>query len=296
MLYSIIDIGSNTVKLAVLDEEKLFTQAPVFFKAVPLALRSKVADGRLTQDAIEELCQLLEQFLGISKRLTPTVPIAFATASLRGLLNADAIVDTVLKRLGIKIEIITGETEALFSFLGSRGSFPVKAGVTVDLGGGSTEILAFRKNTVVDSVSLPFGCLTLYHRFFEGEHYDFDGCCQFIREHLKKSAPKRPGNSILLSGGSAKAILKYKNILENKKSYTVGTAQFRRIRRHYESDQTEEKEKIAGLLKERFCLVPPALAVFSQIAAHYQRDQVFICRCGVREGCLYHHLKQKEKN
>ena len=46
MLYPIIDIGSNTVKLAVLDEEKLFMQAPVFFKAVPLGLKTKTENGR----------------------------------------------------------------------------------------------------------------------------------------------------------------------------------------------------------------------------------------------------------
>ena len=42
MLYPVIDIGSNTVKIAVLDDENLFKQAPVFFKAVPLNIKSKI--------------------------------------------------------------------------------------------------------------------------------------------------------------------------------------------------------------------------------------------------------------
>ena len=89
MLYSVIDIGSNTVKLAVLDEERLFFATPAFFKAVPLKLRARAEDGILKQDAVEELCALLKQYASISARLTTTSPLVFATASLRGLKNAD---------------------------------------------------------------------------------------------------------------------------------------------------------------------------------------------------------------
>ncbi len=294
MLYSVIDIGSNTVKIAVLDGEKIFSQ-PIYFKAAPLSLRSKVENGKLKDSAVEELCTLLGHYLEAARKLTPNPPIAFATASLRGLENAGEVLSTVKEKTGLEITLITGETEARYSFLGARGSFPVKAGISVDLGGGSTEILSFRKNNIIDSVSLPFGCLTLYQRFFE-HGFHFDACCQFVRKHLKEGAPALHGNSILLSGGSAKAVLKYKNMLENKKCFTVGTNQFKRIKRHFEHGDPAQKEKIEAVLKDRFRLIPPALAVFSQIAAHYGKEQVFVCRNGVREGCLYEYLEKNKKN
>lgn len=293
MLYSIIDIGSNTVKLAVLDGEKIFSSVPVFFNATALGLRSKVENGSLKESAIAELCALIAEYLKTARRLTDTPPIAFATASIRGLNNANEILERIEKETGQTVELISGETEALYSFLGARGSLPVKAGISVDLGGGSTEILSFRKNQVIDSVSLPFGCLTLYMKFFDGGRFEYDACCAFVREHLKNSAPKLPGKSILLSGGSAKAILKYKSILENKKTHSIGAAQFRRILRHYRYGDEKSHSKLKIILKDRFCLVPAALAVFTQIAAFYGRDQVLVCRHGVREGCLYHHLQKK---
>ena len=138
-----------------MDEERIFSQVPVFFKATPLNLRSKVENGKLKESAISELCVLLKQYLETSARLTPNPPIAFATASLRGLSNASVVLDAVKRETGLTVSLISGETEALYSFLGARGSFPVKAGISVDLGGGSTELLAFRKNTVLKSVSLP---------------------------------------------------------------------------------------------------------------------------------------------
>ncbi len=293
MLYSVIDIGSNTVKIAVLDEDELFSHAPVFFKAVPLNIKSKIRDQILPEEEIQKLALLVKEFAAISSRLTPNSPIAFATASLRGLKNLDNVLHEIEETSGIRVEVISGETEAYYSFLGAKGSVSSKAGISVDLGGGSTEILSYQKNKVLNAVSLPFGCLTLYHAFFENGKNDMKACEEFILKHLKEMAPPAFGNSILLSGGSAKAVLRYKNMVENKKSFTIGTAQFQKIINHFENGEKKERDRIEAILKDRFRLIPPAVAVFSQIAKFYGKEQVFVCRSGVREGCLFHHLQKK---
>ena len=137
MLYPVIDIGSNTVKIAVLDEEVLFKQAPVFFKAVPLNIKSKIRDMYLPDDAVEELAELIKSFAEIANRLTKNPPLAFATASLRGLQNMQQVLKRVEEVSGVHVEVISGETEAYYSFLGARGCVSAKAGISVDLGGGS---------------------------------------------------------------------------------------------------------------------------------------------------------------
>ncbi len=294
MLYPVIDIGSNTVKIAVLDDENLFKQAPVFFKAVPLNIKSKIRDMILPAPAIAELAELIKSFDEIAKRLTKIPPIAFATASLRGLLNMDEVLKQVELVSGIRVEVISGETEAYYSFLGARGCVSAKSGVSVDLGGGSTELLAFVGNRVVGSVSLPFGCLTLYHAFFEEEPHKTRECEAFIRKYLEEMAPELPGNTILLSGGSAKALLRYKNILENKKNCTLTDEHFTLVSNHFYDGDAGEKKKIEEILRDRFRLVPPAAAVFSQIMKFYGKDRVLVCRSGVREGCLYHYLEKNK--
>ena len=294
MLYPVIDIGSNTVKIAVLDEENLFKQAPVFFKAVPLNIKSKIRDMLLPKEAIEELAELIKSFDEIAKRLTKIPPIAFATASLRGLRNMEEVLQRVAEVSGIRVEVITGETEAYYSFLGARGCVSAKAGVSVDLGGGSTELLAFVGNRVVGSVSLPFGCLTLYHAYFEKEPHKTEECEKFIRKHLEEMAPDLPGENILLSGGSAKALLRYKNILENKKNCSLTSEHFSLVSEHFYHGAEDEKKKIEEILRDRFRLIPPAAAVFSQIMKYYGKDRVLVCRSGVREGCLYHRLEKNK--
>ena len=294
MLYPVIDIGSNTVKIAVLDDEVLFKQAPVFFKAVPLNIKSKIREMRLPDAAIRELAELIKSFVEIAKRLTKNPPLAFATASLRGLENMDQVLQQVEEVSGIRVQVISGETEAYYSFLGARGCVSAKAGISVDLGGGSTELLAFNGNRVVGSVSLPFGCLTLYHAFFEKAELDSNGCEELIRKHLDEMAPSLPGNTILLSGGSAKAVLRYKNVLENKKNCTLTDEHFREVIEHFYHGDENEKAKIEEILKDRFRLIPPAVAVFTQIMKYYGKDRVLVCRSGVREGCLYHYLEKNK--
>ena len=165
MLYPVIDIGSNTVKLAILNKERLFWEAPVYFKAVPLNLRSHVVDGKLTDEATSSLCQWIAAFQEIARRFTPNPPLAFATASLRGLSNATEVLNQIRATCGVTAFIISGKTEAYFSFLGAKNSVNAASGVTVDLGGGSTEILSFERRRVLDSASLPLGCLTWYQKY-----------------------------------------------------------------------------------------------------------------------------------
>lgn len=294
MLYPVIDIGSNTVKIAVLDEEVLFKQAPVFFKAVPLNIKSKIRDSVLPNEAVEELAELIKSFVEIAKRLTKNPPLAFATASLRGLLNMDQVLKRVEEVSGVSVEVISGETEAYYSFLGARGCVSAKAGISVDLGGGSTELLAFSGNKVVGSVSLPFGCLTLFHSFFENEPHKTKDCEALIQKHLSEMAPILPGSSILLSGGSAKAVLRYKNFLENKKNCTLTDMHFCEVIDHFYNGAENEKDKIEDVLRDRFRLIPPAVTVFTQIMKFYGKDRVLVCRSGVREGCLYHYLEKNQ--
>ncbi len=293
MLYPVIDIGSNTVKIAVLDEETLFHEAPVFFKAVPLKIKSKIVENSLPETATNELADLIKEFSDIAGRLTAASPIAFATASLRGLENLDFVLKRVKEKSGIDIRVISGKTEAYYSFLGAKGSASAKGGISVDLGGGSTEILSFRKTKVLSSTSLPFGCLTLYEMFFENGKNDMEGCRAFIKRHLRKAAPLCFGQSLLLSGGSAKAVLRYKNVLEGKKNFTLQKNHFEKVEDHFFGENEKEKKKLEEILKDRFRLIPPAIAVFSEIANYYRKDQVLVCKSGVREGCLWHHLNKK---
>ena len=294
MLYPIIDIGSNTVKLSVLDSEQLFTAPPVFFKAQPLGLRSRVADGALLPDAIEELCELLKEYRAIAERLTREEPITFATASLRGLKNQAETVKEIREKTGLVTEVLSGETEAYFSFLGARGGKSHQAGCVVDLGGGSTEILSFRGKKVLKSVSIPFGCLTLYHSYFARGEEDYDSCRKAIRGYFQNDAPVIFGKHVLLSGGSAKAMLKYKNALAERRNSRVTRLQMDHILYHYTHGREQEIEEIRNLLKDRYPLIPPAVCVFQELCDLYGVDEVKVSKNGVREGCLFYHLQKKK--
>ena len=294
MLYPIIDVGSNTVKLSVLDEEKIFSAAPVFFKAVPMCLSAAVVNGELPDDVTGRLCEQLREYASISSRLTQNPPLAFATAALRSVTNREAVLDRIQNETKIRIEVLSGEQEAYYSFLGAIGNRDNLSGVTVDMGGGSTEILAFKKGEVLNSVSLPMGCITLFNGYFADGRKSIVPCREEIRSRLSQ-APALPGSSVLLSGGSAKAILCYKNMLDKRNNMQLSRRQMEKVLWHFDHGSEKEHEKVKNVLRDRFRLVPPAVAVFTEILAHYGKEHALVCRSGVREGRLKAYLMEKNQ-
>ena len=296
MLYPVIDIGSNTVKIAILDADRLFSSHPIYFKAVPLGLRSKVENGRLCDCAIKELGAELAAFQNTAKQYTSQTPLAFATASLRGLDNVDEVLSYVLSESGIAVEVLSGDREAYYSFLGARRGAMRGTGIVADLGGGSMELVTFAGKNIKHSVSLPIGCLPLYHRYFEGEKDGFNECRAHVHSLLEQGAPPKKDGDLLLCGGSAKALLKYKNTLENKKNSVIGARQMRRIYHHYINPTLPEHKTMKTILKDRFRLVPPALAVFEELLDFYKIPRARVCKSGVREGRLFAYLHKLDKN
>ena len=93
---------------------------------------------------------------------------SIATASLRSVNNAIAVLEKIKSRTGCKPELISGDCEALLSLEGIKTALgDVSAGIMADMGGGSTEIVGFIDGNAVHTVSVPIGCLSLSSDLFQ---------------------------------------------------------------------------------------------------------------------------------
>ena len=95
--------------------------------------------------------------------------IAAATSAVRESSNADELVDAIARATGIDVEIIDGEDEARYSFLGAVHGLAIEHGTLVDIGGGSLELTTFRSRRMTGSYTLPLGALRLSERFFRDD-------------------------------------------------------------------------------------------------------------------------------
>ena len=68
-------------------------------------------------------------------------------------------VDRVKKECGLSVKIIDGKKEALYGGIACANLLHYKDGITMDIGGGSTECAFIRDGKIVDSISLDIGTI-----------------------------------------------------------------------------------------------------------------------------------------
>ena len=146
MKYSVIDIGSNSVRLTVYRVKDGAFRILFKDRKRMAGLAGYVENGCISDAGIERACDTLLEFrntlhlLGITDRI-----YAFATASTgRNIVNSDEASARITAATGFDIDIITGEQEAILGYTGVMRELHVSDGVFTDIGGASTEIAFFR--------------------------------------------------------------------------------------------------------------------------------------------------------
>lgn len=168
---AIMDIGSNSSRLDLFDVGEDLTYGHVDFARVPTKLASFVDEGdSLTAEGVAAACESLEKLENNAASLGPVDEWhVFATASLRGRANEDAVVSAIEKRCGFAVEVIAGEQEAAFGFASLQRHFEPVCAVMADVGGGSTEVVVADGGEIISLESLPLGSRALSKRFVAGE-------------------------------------------------------------------------------------------------------------------------------
>ena len=90
---------------------------------------------------------------------------AIATAAIRNAKHSQHIIDELQSSTGLNIEILSGEQEAYYGFLGMINTLDLQDGFLIDIGGGGTELTLFLNRAIVHSFSFPFGSVQLTKKF-----------------------------------------------------------------------------------------------------------------------------------
>ncbi|WP_055565636.1 Ppx/GppA phosphatase family protein [Streptomyces atriruber] len=160
MRLGVLDVGSNTVHLLVVDAHP---------GARPLPAHSHKADLRLAQlldpagaigpDGIDRLVAVIRDAMVAAEDKGVEEVLPFATSAVREASNADAVLARVKDETGVDLQVLTGEEEARLTFLAARRWFGWSAGklLVLDIGGGSLEIAYGLDEEPDAAVSLPLG-------------------------------------------------------------------------------------------------------------------------------------------
>ena len=169
--YAAIDIGTVTSRLFVADVDEAGVIESVARDIAITNLGTGVdASGHLAADSIERVGAKVDEFAATIAKLeeegAPITTCAIATSAARDAANSDELVER-LRKAGVELHIIPGEREAALSFSGATSAFPGEKAVVIDVGGGSTEIIAGMAGGALEHAhSFQIGCRRVTERFF----------------------------------------------------------------------------------------------------------------------------------
>src|SRR6478609_8386187 len=134
MRLGVIDIGSNTVHLLVVDAHPGAQPLPAFSHKTELRLSESLrADGRVSDETADRLVAFIRECLDVAEDQGVGDLFAFATSALRESPNGDAVIARVRAETGVELEALSGSDEARMTFLAVRRWFGWSSGRLLDV-------------------------------------------------------------------------------------------------------------------------------------------------------------------
>lgn len=294
----IIDIGSNSIRLVVYERTTNGAHRVADSSKRAARLSEQIdEDGRLAGAALDELIDTLTHFTLICNHNHTDHIRAVATAAIRNATNRSEILERIQRDTGLSIELLSGEEEASYGFLGMINSLNIRDGFLVDIGGGSTEVSFFRNRALVRSVSFPFGCVSLNKRFCSKGMLSDENLKEleaYVTEAIRHEPwiTQSPGLPLVGVGGTVRAVGKihqaaYKYPFPLTHNYSISNQQTDELFEQLRKLPLEKRRKLPGLSKDRADVIVPGAAILRLLFRAAKATHYRICGAGLRDG-LFH--------
>lgn len=296
MLQGIIDIGSNTIRMAVyLIEGNHFEQ--LMKRKATVGLASYVKNGIMQPEGIERAVEILLEYKKFLYCFQINKVAAFTTAALRNAVNSRQAVEAIEKRTGIKIQVISGDEEATFDFIGATHSLQNDSGLLIDIGGGSTEIVTYRERQIQYKTSLPIGSLSFASKYVKNILPTMKECMDMYGEAEATIGAATDFASICEAeivgiGGTFKGACALNNELFNLPAANrrLETKNIRPLIGNFVGDLGMSQEMAVTLMRsvpDRIHTIIPGLIIASVLSRRFQSHWITYSDSGVREGYIY---------
>ncbi|WKX11502.1 Ppx/GppA phosphatase family protein [Streptomyces sp. NL15-2K] len=194
MRLGVLDVGSNTVHLLVVDAHPGARPLPAHSHKAELRLAQLLDDGAIGPDGVEKLITVVQEALQAAEDKGVEDLLPFATSAVREATNADDVLARVQDETGVELQVLTGADEARLTFLAARRWFGWSVGklLVLDIGGGSLEIAYGIDEEPDAAVSLPLGAGRLTASWLPGDPPDPEDI-RALRRHVRAQIARTVG-------------------------------------------------------------------------------------------------------
>ncbi len=298
---AIIDLGSNTARLVIVDTfaENHYMVVDELKETVRLG-QDMDRDGFLKPQRIAETIKTLKMFKKLCDARGVERIIAVGTAAVRRAKNQNSFLDEIRVSCNITIRVLSEEEEALLVYRGVINSMDIPKGIILEIGGGSTKVIYYNRRNVLGYANLPFGAVTLTDLFKNDPTPEQSAAHveEFFTEQLKTLPWLNeidPETQMIGVGGSFRNLFKINKLirkypLDVAHNYKLATEDFLSIYDTLKVLDVDKRKKIKGLSPARADIMPAATAIIKSFLSYLNIDQFTIGGCGLREGIMINHV------
>jgi exopolyphosphatase/guanosine-5'-triphosphate,3'-diphosphate pyrophosphatase len=286
---TIIDIGSNSARMVVFERTSRFG----FHLINETRSRVRISEGAydnngyLQPDAIERAISALSQFLKIAQSYKTHKILCVATSAVRDAPNKKYFLKRVEKELGLKIKVIDGKREAWLGGVATANLLPITDGITIDIGGGSTELALIKDKKIIETISLDIGTVRLKELFFD-KKVPIETAKEYIKESLSKIPERFKSEQAIGIGGTIRAIAKAimqrnEHPIDKVHAFSFSIKDEGKFIQKVSQSPIMKLKKF-GIKKDRLDTIRPGALIFWSILEKIEAKRVISSGVGVREG------------
>lgn len=281
---SIIDIGSNTIVLAIysianhtLHLEESMSQAK--------HLVGFIENGKMKQEGIEAAYETVREYMDLLSLRKIENVYADITECGRNISNQEELIHAVQKAGCKNVKILTGHEEAMCDYYGAALSSSLSDGILIDIGGGSSEFVSFANKQATAAYSIPLGCVRLKSMPYT------PATSQPYIEDMRRQYPamKNCHEAIGIGGTIRYTTYAMQKLYGIGESFTIEQAKdfYKRLK----EEETEARMALYSIADEdRASVIVPGLGMLLAAMESFDIKVIHKSECGVREGYLAHYI------
>lgn len=304
MRLGVLDVGSNTIHLQVIDGHLGGPPIPNSSHKTLIRLTEYLDEsGAITPLGIDKITESILGNLKDASHLNIDELLAFATSAIREAVNSNEVLEHVNRECGIDLQVLSGEEEARFTFLAARRWLGWSAGdlLVLDIGGGSLEIARGAEENPTFKSSMQLGAGRLTRKYLKGDPFtskSLEALEEFLEDAIAPLAQSLSTFEKNIATGTSKTfrtLAKIANSFYPKSGPHLTLDSLDQIVPTLQKLDIKGRRELQSVSVERAPQIVAGAMVARQLMRTLELEEIRICPWALREGIVLHRLDWIER-
>jgi exopolyphosphatase/guanosine-5'-triphosphate,3'-diphosphate pyrophosphatase len=296
---AVVDIGSNSTRLLIAELDEGRVTGELDRRTTVTRLGAGVdADGRLSDDGMQRVFAVLDEYHDAIERLDVDAGVAVMTSAVRDSTNGEQFAAEVQRRYGLEPHVLTGDQEATLTYLGAtseRDPADTTPTLVLDIGGGSTEMVIGTGHEASFHVSTQAGVVRQTERHLHTDpptDSEQRAMSQDVREILVAAVPSDKRRAVQHGIGVAGTATQLAAIAQELEPYDAARVhgfeptgdEVRRLLARLARLPLEERREVTGLDPARAPTIVAGALILVEVLELFGLDRIEVSEHDILRG------------